>query len=61
MRLYARYGVPYYWIVDPEARRVEAYVLVDGRYALATSGSDGETFHAEPLPKLELALASLWP
>lgn len=30
LQLYARHGVPYYWIVDPDARSVEAYVLRAG-------------------------------
>ena len=27
--LYARHGVPHYWIVDPDAQAVEAYPLAD--------------------------------
>lgn len=30
--LNGRYGVPEYWIIDPEARVVSVFVLVDGKY-----------------------------
>ncbi len=34
-QLYARHGVPYYWMVDGEARAIEAYVLGPDGYTLA--------------------------
>ncbi|MBI3971505.1 MAG: Uma2 family endonuclease [Chloroflexi bacterium] len=30
--IYERYGVPYYWIADPEARTMTQYLWRDGRY-----------------------------
>ena len=33
LQLYARHGVPHYWIVDPEARRIEAYALSGRGYS----------------------------
>lgn len=38
-QLYARQGVPYYWIVDPEARAGEAYVLSGYDLAVRATGS----------------------
>ena len=60
-QLYARHGVPYYWIVDPEARTIEAYVLAEGGYQLAARVSGPEAVSLPPLPYLAFAPASLWP
>jgi len=38
LQLYARYGVPYYWIVDIAARSIDAYVLEAGGYRRVTDG-----------------------
>lgn len=35
LQLYARHGVAYYWIVDPDARQIEAHVLGAEAYELA--------------------------
>ena len=52
MRMFARYGVPEYWIVDPAHRRVEVYVLADGAYHRAQAASAGDTVHSALLPDL---------
>ena len=61
LRLYARYGVPYYWIADVDARAVEAYELADQRYHPAGQ-AHGET-PVSPPPFADLAFVpdSLWP
>jgi Uma2 family endonuclease len=59
--LYRRYGVPYYWIVDPDARTVEAYGLAEGRYALLARASGTEPVTLRPFPDLAFSPASLWP
>ena len=59
--LYAQHGVPYCWIVDPEARRIEAYRCTEDRYQSAGSlegmGSDA----LPPFPDLMLHPAAIWP
>jgi Uma2 family endonuclease len=61
LQLYARHGVPHYWIVDGETRSIEAYALADGRYVLDARGAGDARFTARPFLDLEIALASLWP
>ena len=59
--LYGRNGVPYYWIVDVDARTVEAYGLDEGRYALLARVSGAGPVALPPFPDLAFAPVSLWP
>jgi Uma2 family endonuclease len=61
LQLYARYGVPYYWIVDPEARTIEAYTLAAGGYQLAARASGRAPVSLLPFADLALVPDSLWP
>jgi len=54
MPLYARYGVPYAWLVDPIARCVEAFTLDDGQWVEAASFGDGEPVCAPPFEVVSL-------
>lgn len=60
-QLYARYSVPYYWIVDPEARTIEAYILSEEGYQLAARVSGPEAVSLLPFPDFLLVPASVWP
>lgn len=60
-QLYARHEVPYYWIVDPEARSIEAYILTGSAYQLAARLEGAESVSLPPFPDLALVPASLWP
>jgi Uma2 family endonuclease len=60
-QLYARHGVPYYWVVDPEARRIEAYRLSEGAYQLTARLEGSEPGSLPPFADLPLAPASIWP
>ena len=69
LNLYARFGVPYCWIVDPEARAIDVYRLLGGSAgsprAAAASYAEPERFShvladLPPFPGLTLDAASLW-
>lgn len=59
-RLYARFAVPHYWIVDPEARAVEAYVLGSGGYTLALRATGDTPASPPPFEGLGLVPDALW-
>jgi Uma2 family endonuclease len=65
LQLYRRLEVPYYWILDPEARTVEAYGLAEGRYTLLARVSGAGPVSLPPFPDLafrsSLALARARP
>jgi Uma2 family endonuclease len=59
MTLYAEHGVPYYWIVDPETRSIEAFELAGAEYALAARLAS-EPAALPPFGDLTLDPASIW-
>ena len=61
LQLYARHRVPYYWIVDPEARSVEAYTLAGGDVQPAGRLTGDDLGALPPFPELTIASAALWP
>jgi Uma2 family endonuclease len=60
LQLYAQHGVPHYWIVDPDARTIEAYALREGAFELVGRAAGGQPASLPPFPDLALAPASLW-
>jgi Uma2 family endonuclease len=60
LQLSAKYGIPHYWIVDPDARVVETYRLADTGYEPGPR-IDGPTPVAlPPFPDLSLDPAAVW-
>ena len=57
----ARHAVPFFWLVDPEARMVEAFVLGSEGYTLASRASGPDPVSPPPFSDLALVPASLWP
>jgi len=53
---YARAGISEYWIVDPEARTIEVFVLQDGAYTLLVKAGPGEKAHSQLLNGFEVAV-----
>jgi Uma2 family endonuclease len=58
--LYMRFAVPEYWIVDPEADRVEIYRLQGDAYGKPQILEPGETLTYERMPGLEIDLTKLF-
>ena len=59
-QLYARHGVPHYWLVDPEARAIEAFELVEGQYRRTARLAGEATFVPSLFPGLAIPLSTLW-
>lgn len=57
---YARYGVRHYWLVDPEAKTLEALELAEGAYRLLTAVAGEADFRPVLFPELTISLRELW-
>lgn len=58
--LYAEAGVPFYWILDPAEKSLDAYVLTDGRYVRVAGGTGDAEVTLPPFPNLVIPLRKLW-
>ncbi|MGB9792679.1 MAG: Uma2 family endonuclease [Thermacetogeniaceae bacterium] len=59
-QLYARHGVPYYWVVDPDRQAVEEFRLERGLYMPVRQFEGGERFAPELFSELEIELAEVF-
>ncbi|MBI5305829.1 MAG: Uma2 family endonuclease [Chloroflexi bacterium] len=59
-KIYARYRVLHYWIVDPVALTLEAFEWADGAYRLVAAVAEDETFQPALFPGLTIALTEVW-
>ena len=59
-QLYARHGVPYYWVVDPDILAIDAYVLGEGVYRSAARLEGDQPLALPPFLDLMLDPADLW-
>ena len=57
--LYARYGMPFYWIADDEPRAIEMWRLLGGAYELMARPTGATMTAADPFPGL--TLTDIWP
>jgi Uma2 family endonuclease len=53
-RVYAEHGVSHYWIIDPEARTLEAFTLDHGRWVDAGSFDESAVARIAPFESVEL-------
>lgn len=62
-QLYARSGVPYYWLVDPDSRTLEALRLDSTTGAWVEVGAYDDTALARiaPFEAIELEVSRLFP
>lgn len=59
-RLYAQAGVPFYWLIDPELRAVEALALRDGAWVELGVFDDTATTRIAPFEAIELEIGRLF-
>ena len=60
MRMFARFGVREYWLVDLDAKRIEIYRLTDRGYVLAQDAAESDVAISTILPDFSVAVAPLF-
>ncbi|MCL5284954.1 MAG: Uma2 family endonuclease [Nitrospirae bacterium] len=58
--LYERFGVPEYWIVDPEMETVQVFRLVDGHYPVGLELCKTDILESPRLPGLSIRLSAVF-
>lgn len=60
MTLYARYGVPHYWIVDADARLILSHTLGDGGYVADPPLRPGDTLASPLFPGITMPVERIF-
>ena len=57
---YARAGIPEYWIVEPDAQNVSAYLLSENTYQLFARYRSGERVQSASIPELTVQVDQIF-
>ena len=60
LRLYARFGVPHVWFLDPDVKMLEACILEGRNYRVITVHAEDEEFRPLLFPGLSIPLGEIW-
>ena len=60
MPIYARNGVSWLWLVDPDARTLEVYRLLDSHWLLEHTWQNDDVVNAPPFAEVSLTMSDLW-
>lgn len=60
LRVFARFGVPEYWIADPDRKSVEVLSLAGGDYTLAQTATGSDIVQSRLLPDLQFEAAGVF-
>ena len=60
MALYERYGLPEYWIVDPDSQTIDVYLSAANRLEKVETLKAGGQLHARQIPGLVLELSEIF-
>ena len=60
LRIYQKAGVPHYWLVNPQDKTFECFVLKDSVYSLVVIATDDNVLDHPDFPGLAIPLAELW-
>jgi Uma2 family endonuclease len=58
--IYAEHAVSHAWLIDPAARVLEVWRLVDRRWTFVGASADAARVRLEPFDAVEIDLGSLW-
>lgn len=58
--VYARFGIPHYWVVDPAVQAIAAWRLVDGAWDQGVQAGPGEVLSPDGFPGLSITVDSLF-
>ena len=58
--IYAKFGVPHAWLIDPSKRTLEIYRLENGTLDLSAAYGGEDTVCAPPFDAIPLELRALW-
>jgi Uma2 family endonuclease len=60
MPIYAEHGVPYLWLIDPNAKTLDVFRLESGKWLLLASHIENDEVCCEPFQEVRIDLGDLW-